>query len=98
MNQLSYSPVAKVIDKCVELLSCGPSRIMELMEEIVLAHQVGVDPLGVHELFVLAAAAGGGLLLGLRLYAHRARRRIKLWFLLPRREYYRAGERIRHHH
>lgn len=64
----------------------------------ILAHQVGVDPLGIHELFVLAAAAGGGLLLGLRLYAHRARRRIKLWFLLLRREYYRAAEWIRHHH
>jgi len=69
---------------------------MEPME--ILAHQIGGDPFQVHEVFVLLAAAGGGLLLGLRLYAHRARRRIKLWFLLLRREYYRAGERIRHHH
>ena len=68
---------------------------MEPME--ILAHQVGYDPLQIHELFVLLAAAGGSLLLGLRLYAHRARRLMRLWFLLLRREYNRAGERIRHH-
>ena len=46
----------------------------------ILAHQVGVDPLGIHELFVLAAAAGGSLLIGLRLYARRFWRRARLCF------------------
>ena len=64
----------------------------------ILAHQVGGDPFQIHEVFVLLAAAGGGLLLGLRLYAHRARRLLKLWFLLARRAFYRAGEYIRPHH
>lgn len=64
----------------------------------ILAHQVGVDPLGIHELFVLAAAAGGSLLIGLRLYARRFWRRARLCFLLIRREYNRAGDLIRHHH
>ena len=98
MNQQLRAAAPKVIWKCVLDLSCELSHMMELMEEVVLAHQVGADPLHIHELFVLLAAAGGGLLAALQVYAYRYRRLVKLWFLLARREFFRAGERIRHHH
>ena len=59
----------------------------------ILAHQVGIDPLQIHEFFVLAAAAGGGLLLGIGAYVAKARRRVKIWFLLTRRRFLRAVKR-----
>ena len=63
------------------------------MEEI-LAHQVGGDPFGVHELFVLAATAGVGILLAVRIYARRLTRLLRLEFLLLKRAYSRAAEFI----
>lgn len=71
------------------------------MEEIVLAHQVGGDPFGVHELFVLAATAGAGGLLAIRIFAHRWWRMLKLAWLRARRlirKLYTDGTTWRHHH
>ena len=72
-----------------------------VMPEVVLAHQLGGDPFNIHELFVLAAAAGGGLLMGLRMYARRWWRLTKLAWLRARRvirKLYIQGALWRHHH
>lgn len=71
------------------------------LPEVVLAHQLGGDPFNIHELFVLAAAAGGGLLMGLRMYARRWWRMLKLAWLRTRRvirKLYTEGATWRHHH
>ena len=75
---------------------------MNGLPEIVLAHQLGGDPFGIHELFVLAATAGAGALMAVKIYARRLMRLIRLAWLRTRRfvrKFYQDADKLpRHHH
>lgn len=55
------------------------------LPEMILAHQMGVDPFGLHEFLLMALTAGGAGLMAAVAYARRLKRLAKLSYLRARR-------------